>query len=183
MPKMKMPIALGADEDHLLRKLYKQWRIPRGQYKSHPDYLSKFVEQWNMLSGRTDPDSDILHYFDTQQKKTKKLPEPWPTFDNKHRKLPPAKILLSPDQMDHLRDIYLTHVLPLKIGTDGLTYRDELLKVIEKDFAKRTGHHIPGMLLAAKIEKERKMGQWLTLRDHGRGDDLGFSDLDEIGTA
>ena len=181
MAKKKKPIALKADEDALLRKLYKQWRIPRGQLKSHPDYLAEFVKLWNKLSGRSDPDSDVLHYIETQQKKTKRLPEPWPVFDGAHKRLPPVNIMMSVELIEVLRDLYLTYVLPLKIGTDSLSYRDELVQTLSDEFARRTGHHVPGILLAAKIENERKRRRWFTLRDHAKDDDLGFSDLHEIG--
>lgn len=168
---------LSGDEDQLFRKLYTSWQIPRGQYKSHPGYLEKFTEMWNRLSGRNDSADDVYHYMETKQKTTKRLPEPWPTFNGVFKKLDPPDIALAPAHTIVLCDLYRKHILPLGVASDSLAFREDLLNVLARGFAKRTGLNIVGMVLASVLEKLRKNGRLPRLGDTG----IGFDDLDELG--
>lgn len=179
MNRKKMPIRLQKDEDQLFRKLYVQWRIPRGQYKKHPDYLAEFTAVWNDLAGRRDSPIDVLHYMDTKQKQTKRLYEPWPVFKGAYKKLEPVSQVLSEAHMLMLRGLYQQIVLPAHVGTEGLLYQDAVIEELAAAFKKATGLFVPAMMLAARIEAERKSGNWFTLRE--RSDALGFDDLDQIG--
>ena len=179
MTKRKKPIRLQLDEDQLFRKLYVQWRIPRGQFKKNPDYLKEFTTTWNSLSGRSDTPTDVLHYMDTKQKQTKRLAEPWPVFKGAHKRLEPVSEVISEAHMAVLRELYKTIVLPQDVGTEGLLYHESIINELQAEFFKQTKISVPGMLLAARIEDERKSGNWITLRDY-KQPDLGFSDLDKI---
>jgi hypothetical protein len=174
MPKKIKPLSLQRDEDRLFRKLYIKWRIPRGQFKKHRDYLSEFVRAWNQLSGRSDTDSDVLHYMETQQKITSRLYEPWPKFDGAHKRLPPLVTVMSEEHLTALRALYASVVLPVDIGSDGLSYRDDLMDSLSKEFFKLTNLSVPGPVLAAICESERKGGRLPTIRDSA------FGDLDKL---
>jgi hypothetical protein len=183
MSERRKKIPLRPDEDRLLRKLYIQWRIPRGQYKSHPVELAAFVQLFNNLSGLSYSALEVLHYIETQQKAGERLKPAWPTFDGNHKKLAPMDKTLSDEEMAALREIWHEHVLPMNIGTDKATFIDSLVTLLEREFAKRTRHMIPGIMLLAIVENERKKGLWLTLRDDTQGgkkdDGIGFDDMDE----
>ena len=153
---VRSKIALTRDEDRLLRKLYIQWRIPRGQFKKHPEYLSEFVKLWNQLSGRDDEDLAVYHYIESEQKHKDRLPEPWPTFNGAYRRLEPMANVVTPEAAKVLRSLYILHVVPLDIGTDGLCYRTDLLELLSNEFYKQTKIRVPGMLLAAFIETEAR---------------------------
>ena len=172
----KRTIPLSGDEDQLLRKLYKTWKIPRGQYRKHPDYLEKFTDMWNRLSGRRDSAADVIHYVDTQQKIKNRLPEPWPTFDGAYKTLDSPDDALTPAHTEVLCAIYAEHILPLGVGSDSLTYHEDLLALIAREFTASTGLHIVGIVLASYLEGIRKRGDLPRLRDFGAG----FEDLDEI---
>ena len=175
----KKPIPLGREEDALLRSLYSQWRIPRGQFKKHPELLGKFVEKWNLLSGRSDHAHDVLHYIETKQKASGRLPDPWPSFDGAHKRLEPPNVHLSREQWDILADLYEKLVIPLRIGTDKLTYSEELLDSLTSQFSRRARVFVHGLVLASLIEDRRKDNSWVRLRDIGRKND-GFDDLDDL---
>jgi hypothetical protein len=122
----------------------------------------------------------VLHYIDTQQKITSRLEEPWPTFAGAHKVLPPVASVLNDAHMLVLRAIWLELIVPMGLGTDSIAYRDDVVALLEREFKRRTGLSVPGMLLAAAAETERKRGDWLRLRDYPDGD-VGFNDLDQIG--
>lgn len=176
MVQKKCPIRLQRDEDQLLRTLYTQWRLGRAQYKKRPDYLAEFTRVWNALSGRDDDPIDVYHYIETQQKITKRLEVPWPTFKGAHKRLPPLKDVFGPEGTLALISLYQQHVQPLEIGTDSLMFHPEVTEMLSKEFFKATGIDVPGAMLVAKLEQERKSGHTPTLRDSG----LGFNDIDEV---
>jgi hypothetical protein len=180
MAARRKPIPLRKDEDKLLRKLYKQWRIPRGQYKKHPDYLAAFTEMFNRLSGNSYDPVQIYHYIETQQKITARLDEPWPTFDGAHKVLPPVETVLNEAHLLVLRQLWIEHVIPLGLGTDAAANRADIVEMIAREFTRLTGLRVPGMLLAMIAETKRKRGEWPRLKDYG-DDDIGFDDLDKIG--
>lgn len=87
--------------------------------------------------------------------------------------------IVTPETAKVVRDLYVLHIIPLDIGTDAICFRSDLVELLAREFYKRTRIRVPGMLLAAWIENERKAGRWYTLRDRG----IGFADLDDIATA
>lgn len=174
MSTRRIAIRLTRDLDQMLRRQYKQWRIPRGQLKSHPDYLDAFTEEFNGRAGTNFASSEILHYIDTQQKITARLEEPWPTFAGAHKVLPPVANVFTHEHLAVLKGLWREHIMPLNLGTDGFAYRDNLVELLASRFEKATKLKVPGMILAARIETERKHGNWLCLKN------AGFDDLDLI---
>jgi hypothetical protein len=177
MSTKRKPIPLTKGEDDLFRKLVIQWRIPRGQFKKHPEYLDAFTQLFNDMSGNNYTSVEIYHYMELQQKITGRLEVPWPTFGGAHKRLPSVANNLTTAHMQVLRSLWRKFIMPLGLGTDAFAYRDDLVQLLTREFEKATKLKVPGMMLASIIETERKRGNWLCLKDQG----VGFDDLDLIG--
>lgn len=181
MAKRRKTIPLFDHEDRLLRRLYKEFRIPSDQYEKRPEDFALFVATWNDLSERHDSPGDILHYIKTKRKQTKRLKIPWPTFDGTHERAPRVGGMLGDGEWHALRGIYARVVLARGLGTDNIAYDEELQEELSTAFAKATGRVIPGLLLSAMIvEKRKQKNQWFTLRDDYKDRDIGFDDIDEL---
>lgn len=168
----RKPIRLTKDQDHYLRKQYKQWGIPRGQYKSHWDYMEAFTERFNAMMGCSFTPNEVYHYIETQQKITSRLEVPWPRFEGAHKRLPPIASVLTPAHLKALRTIWRRFIAPRNLGTDAVAYCEELVQLLSHEFYKATKLHVPGMVLLSAVENERKQGNWDRLKDSG------FDDLD-----
>lgn len=173
MANLRKAIRLFPHEIQLLKQLYFEFRVPSDQYRRRPDELSRFVDSWNGLTGRSDAPGEILHYIITQRKQKK-----WVTFDGDHKRLRsmPADFL-SPDEWGHLRAIYNRLLATQEIGSDNLQYDDGLADRLAKDFAKLANRVVPGQLLFAAIMARRKRGEWEKLP---KKTDCGFGDIDEV---
>ena len=135
---------------------------------------------FNEMTGNCYTPMQIYHYIETQQKITARLEEPWPTFDGAHKVLPPIETALNAATMLVLRAIWIEIAVPRNLGTDAVAYHEDVVLMIEREFARRTGISVPGMLLVAAAESERKRGTWVRLKDHtGAAGD--FDDIDMIG--
>jgi hypothetical protein len=176
MTALSKPISLTPEEDGILRKLYVQFGIPRDQYKRRPEDLIALTRRWNKLTGRHDEPGELIRYIKNQQKATKRLAEPWPTFKGSHKKAPALSTQLDEKQLDALREIYEEIVLPLGIGMDLLEANQEVVDQIAKRFAKRTGKIVPGLTLISIAEEKRKRGLWCTVEKRKGA----WSDLDQV---
>jgi hypothetical protein len=54
--------------------------------------------------------------------------------------------------------------------------------MLQKEFAKRTGRIIPHMILAAEMITRRKSGNLATLKPKAGDQDIGFTDIGQVGT-
>lgn len=180
MGKRRKTIPLFKHEDKLLRRLYVDTKIPTDQFERRPDDLANFVEIWNGLAERHDSVDDVLHYMRTKRKQTRRLPEPWPTFDGAHERAPSLNGLLSEHEWEVLREIYERLVLSRELGTDNLGHDEALCDELATSFAKRTRRCIPGLILSAAIMAKRKRKDWCKVGRKEHKQDRGFGDIDEI---
>lgn len=78
-----------------------------------------------------------------------------------------------------LKAAYEVVVLPLALGTDAAMWHEQVVKDLEREFAKIAGRIVPGLLLLAIAEEKRKRGLWFHIGTGRRSG--GFGDLDEVG--
>lgn len=71
----------------------------------------------------------------TKRKQTRRLPEPWPTFDGAHERAPSLNGLLSEHEWEVLREIYERLVLSRELGTDNLGHDEALCDELATSFA------------------------------------------------
>jgi hypothetical protein len=182
MSDRKKPIRLTPDLDRLLRNLYVQLRIPRDQYKKRPEDAVFLERAWRNLTGRDDPWQELVRYMQNQQKAKERLIarglEPWPVFDGNHRRAPALAQTLDDNEMTALKAAYEAVVLPLALGTDAAMWHEQVVKELEREFAKIAGRIVPGLLLLAIAEEKRKRGLWFHIGTGRRS--AAFSDIDQI---
>lgn len=160
-------------EDEVLRTLYRELDIPTDQYPQRPDDLVQLTESWNSLTGRKESGRDILHYMITRRKKGK-----WEKLGrNAGGDFSRAKMNLSKDEHKALDAIHEE----LQIASDQYALNSDLADTLQQEFAKRTGRIVPSMILAAEMITRRKAGALSTLKPKSDDQDLGFSDIEQIG--
>ncbi len=65
------------------------------------------------------------------------------------------------------------------MASDAYALNADAAKRLQDEFARRTGRVLPPMILAAATIRRRKDGALATLKPRS-GDDLGFSDIDQV---
>ncbi len=176
MPKRRQALKLNEHEDRILKELYKRWLIPVDQYEQRREALIELTKRFNDESGRLDQAEDILHYMRTRRKSGN-----WVKLDGQHR-AKPGTTPITAEQKEHLVEIYLDEVIAFDHGSDDIAYEPELLDLIAKEFAARTGRFVSGEDLNAHLTALRKRGLLPKVgrRSRSDGGDIGFSDIDEI---
>ena len=61
-------IKLQPHEDDLLRQLHRASRVPVDQWAQRPRFQSRFTDEWNNQSDRSDTGDEIRHYIITKRK-------------------------------------------------------------------------------------------------------------------
>jgi hypothetical protein len=131
------------------------------------------VKKWNEISKRSDAAEVLVHYMKTQRKQ--KL---WVRLGHNHKRVPPMPTF-TPEQTESLVKIFHENVILLENGSDVLSYDDEILNLIAKEFEAETGCHIAPHFLAQKLTKLRKRGLLPKVGNRGRDkDNIGFDDID-----
>lgn len=164
---------LTAEEDHLLRILYRQFDITTDNFPRMPATLNEFTETFNRLTGRGDTAPEILHYMITRRKKGQ-----WETLGRKSAssEQQSASHLFSADEWQHVDAIYEEFQIP----SDSFSLDPELAKKLQDEFARRSGKIVPAMVISAAMVTRRKAGKLATLKPKSTEQDLGFKDMDEI---
>ena len=163
-------LSLLAHEDALLRTLYRQFNITVDKLPQRPDDLQKFVATWNRLSGRTDSASELLRYMMNRRKNKK-----WETLGRDTVKASTLGIEFSDEDYAHLDKIHEQ----LQVASDNYAVNPESAKRLQEEFARRAGRVVPQEILAAVMMNRRKAGKLATLKP--KGDDIGFSDINQVG--
>lgn len=159
-------------EDKVLRDLYSQANIPTDQYPHRQDDLDNLVDSWNLICGRDESTSDLLHYMVTKRKK--KL---WVTLGRTNcERLENIRAGLSEHELKILDTIHEE----LQIASDRFALDSELSDTLQKEFAKRTGRIFPPMMLAAAMIRRRKVGALATLKPSKSVPDSPFADIDKV---
>jgi hypothetical protein len=174
MSKKRKSIRILPGEKRLLETLYLQRRTTIEQYEELPDELCELTNEWNNATGRTDLPGDVLHYMRGRRKHSD-----WPRLEGAQRK-PPDHRKFTADETEALVDIYREHVLPMNLGSDAIGYSEEIVDLIAREFAMRTGKRVPGHELNSKLTRLRKRGLLPKLGNQEPGIDEGFRDLDAI---
>jgi len=174
MPTTRQSLRLLPHEDELLRTLYRDFDIPTDQYPQRPDDLIRLVESWNSLTGRSESPPDVLHYMITRRKKGK-----WEKLGrDAGNGFTRPTVALNEDELKHLDAIHEE----LQIASDNFALNADLAQKLQQEFARRAGRIIPAMILAAAMINRRKAGALATLKPKSDDQDLGFSDIGQVGT-
>jgi len=174
MPRTRQSLHLLPYEDELLRTLYRDFDIPTDQYPMRADDLRRFVETWNNLTGRKEPESDVLHYMITRRKSGK-----WERLGrDAGQGFSRPRVDFTEEELQHLDAIHEE----LQIASDNFALNSDLAEKLQREFARRTGRIVPSMILAAEMINRRKAGALATLKPKSADEDLGFSDINEIAT-
>ena len=100
--------------------------------------------------------------------------------DNAIKRQP--NLMLSANDMEILIEIYRQNFALLELGTDSISYDDEIVDLISKEFAAEAGRVVPGGDLVAALTALRKRGllpKVEKIQDEATG--FGFSDIDKVG--
>jgi hypothetical protein len=174
MPSTRQSLRLLPHEDELLRTLYREFDIPTDQYPQRPDDLTKLVESWNNLTGRSEAAPDVLHYMVTRRKKGK-----WERLGRSAGNgFTRPTVELSDEELKHLDAIHEE----LQIASDNFALNADLAQKLQQEFARRAGRIIPALILAAAMINRRKAGALATLKPKSDEQDLGFSDIGQVGS-
>lgn len=172
MPSSRRTLRLLPHEDDLLRTLYREFNIPTDQYPHRPDDMVRLMTTFNNLTGRGEAAPEILHYMITRRKKKR-----WEKLGrDAGGDFTPPQLSLSEDDYTHLDAIHEE----FQIASDNYALNSEVAKRLQDEFARRTGRIVPAMVLAAAMISRRKAGALATLRPKAKGQDLGFSDIDQV---
>jgi hypothetical protein len=174
MSTKRKSIQLLNHERRILVELYLKWRIPVSQFKSRPEDTSKFVNEWNQQSQRSDTPEEVIHYMRTQRKRGL-----WVRLDGQHTLVPP-KEKFSPEETDILIEIYRETAGLFGQGTDVLDHERELATLITKLFAERTGRFVPTHQLKTKLTAVRKRGLLPEVEEPLPDSEEGFKDIDKL---
>jgi hypothetical protein len=174
MPTKRAVLQLLAHEDELLRTLYREFGIPTDQYPQRADDLLRLVNGWNKLTGRNESAPDILHYMISRRKKKN-----WEKLGRSEtRGTAPERLPFSPEELEQIDAIHEG----LQIPSDNYAINPEAAEKLMKEFAHRTGRIVPPMILAAAMIYRRKNGNLATLKPKSDEQNLGFADIDQVGT-
>ncbi|ODA30522.1 hypothetical protein [Planctopirus hydrillae] len=176
MPLKRKAIVLVDHEKALLEQLYLNTRITIEQLEIRQDDLQHMLNAWRNQTGRTESNEHVLHYMRTKRKQKK-----WPRLEGAQQR---AVTLprLSPEETEHLIDIFYEDVARFGNGSDTLGYEPEVVAQIEADFRHRTDRQIPGPQLVGILTALRKRGFLPKVRKQSENDDLyGFEDIGLVG--
>ena len=175
MATRRRSIPLTPEENSLLQKLYLIYRIPSDQYRRRPEAVTRYLRDWENLSGRVDCWEDICHYIICRRKDKK-----WPTLNGDYLRLAdPDWDVLNAREWAALEDEYRAVVLSREVGSDQLMFDQPMVSELARGFARRTKRSLSGPVLVALIVSRRKRGEWVHLRPEADGD-LNFSDIGKI---
>tara|TARA_R110002095_G_scaffold215553_1_gene210108 strand:+ start:2053 stop:2550 length:498 start_codon:yes stop_codon:yes gene_type:complete len=162
------------DEDEALRALYLEYNIPSDQYIQRPDDLKLLVDSWNCLTSREETPTDILHYILNRRKQGK-----WEKLGRAAGKdFVRPRLAFTDEELAVLDEIHEE----LQIASDRFALDSELAQTLQQEFAKRTSRIVPAMILAAEMINRRKSGALATLKPKSGDEDLGFSDISQVGS-
>lgn len=174
MPTTRQSLRMLPHEDELLRTLYRDFNIPTDQYPQRPDDLIRLVESWNSLTGRAESAPDVLHYMITRRKKGK-----WEKLGrDAGNGFTQPTVAFNEDELQHLDAIHEE----LQIASDNFALNADLAQKLQQEFARRAGRIVPAMILAAAMINRRKARALATLKPKSDDQDLGFSDIGQVGT-
>ncbi len=129
------------------------------------------MTSFNNLTGRGDSAPHLLHYMISRRKKKKWEKLGRDTAGGAHR----PQVSLTEEELRHLDAIHEE----LQVASDAYALNADAAKRLQDEFARRTGRVLPPMILAAATIRRRKDGALATLKPRS-GDDLGFSDIDQV---
>jgi hypothetical protein len=174
MPTKRRLLQLLPHEDELLRTLYRQCNIPTDQYPQKPDELLHLVGMWNAFTGRNESAPDVLHFMITRRKSKN-----WERLGRSETKgTAPQRLSFSQEELDHIDVIHEE----LQIASDNYAINPDASKKLQEEFARRTGRIVPPMILSAAMIYRRKNGNLARLKPKSDEQNLGFSDIDQVGT-
>ena len=146
-----------------LEGLYVAHGVATDQLRRDPATLSVITRTFNQLTGRDDSSGDLLSYMMNRRKEAD-----WPKLGSSAKRFAPVTELLTDEQLEAVRRIYVTMDIP----SDQYMCRTTLARRIADMFEASTGVRISAQVLVAVIVAKRKRGLWVRIRD-------AFGDLDQ----
>lgn len=175
MSKKKKSIRLNPAEKGILIKLYLDRRIPVDPYQNRSKDLQGLTNSFNLLTERSDPPEDILHYMRTQRKSGK-----WPKLGSAAIKVSNRiKEFMTVEEREMLESIYIDLGKTFGKGNDSFAHEPELMRELENSFRKAAGRSVNGGQLLDVLTTMRKAGnlETLSLKKHGHRE--AFGDMNE----
>ncbi len=154
---------LDQADKQTLEGLYVAHGVATDQLRRDPATLSVITRTFNQLTGRDDSSSDLLSYMMNRRKEAD-----WPRLGSAAKRFEPVTELLTDEQLEALRRIYVTMDIP----SDQYMCRNTLARRIADMFEASTGVRISAQVLVAVIVAKRKRGLWVRIRG-------AFGDLDQ----
>jgi hypothetical protein len=152
---------LDPADKQTLEGLYVNECVATDQLRRDPATLARITRTFNQLTGRDDSSSDLLAYMINRRKE-----KDWPRLEGNAKRFEPVTDLLTDEQLEVLRGIYVT----LDVPSDQYICRVQLGRRIADLFHASTSARFPAQLLVAVIVAKRKRGLWVRIR--GVFDDL-----------
>ena len=157
-------------EKPILEALYVQHGVATDQLRREPVTLASITATFNRLTSRDLDQGTLLRYMVNRRKNDG---GDWPKLGTKAMKFEPVGDLLTPAQIEVLRQIYER----LDVPSDEFLFRPKLTDEIAQEFVAATGETVDPSLLVALIVAKRKRGEWCRIREQ---EDATFSDIDEV---
>jgi hypothetical protein len=154
---------LDQADKQTLEGLYVAHGVATDQLRRDPTTLSVITRTFNQLTGRDDSSSDLLSYMMNRRKEAD-----WPCLGSSAKRFEPVTELLTDEQLEALRRIYITMDIP----SDQYMCRNALARRIADLFHASTRAKVSPQVLVAVIVAKRKRGLWVRIRD-------AFGDLDQ----
>ncbi len=169
---LRRSITLSPDEEHLLRTMYYEARIPTDQFQRRPRRWRQFVAVWNEATGRDDSPEEILHWLVTRRKRPHGRPGRLEAIGEGYKRLrSPGADILTGEQWEVLDAIYVE----MGVGSDNFVFDPDLKRGLVREFLRRTRVHVPATKLIAALVARRKGGFLARIND------MGFRDIDQVG--
>jgi len=170
-PKQSLKSLLDRQtEKPILEALYIQHGVASDQLRRDPAALASITATFNRLTSRDLDQGTLLRYIFNRRKNDG---GDWPNLGSRAKKFQPVGELLTPAQIEVLRQIYEK----LDIPSDEFLFQPKLTNEIAQQFMAATGEAVSPSLLVALIVSKRKRGEWCRIREQV---DAAFSDIDEV---
>ena len=151
-------------EKPVLERLYIEHGVATGQLRRNPETLRAITVQFNRSTGKNYEQGTLLCYMFNRRKA-----KDWPRLGPKAKKFPSVLNLLSPADLETLKQIYSD----LDITSDNFLFEPKLVQRIVRRFQKQTGKKVSGYILVGIIIAKRKRGLWIRIREP-------FADIETI---
>lgn len=151
-------------EKPLLEAIYDEYGVATDQLRRQPQILRRITDAFNRIASRDFEPRELLRYMINRRKAGD-----WIRLGGRARRFPPLYFALPEQQVERLKQIYLSLDLP----SDEFLFRPREMARLSDLFFAATGRRVAGATLVGLIVARRKRGEWPTIR-------TAFGDIGDI---